>query len=199
MLEGSMTHILELRHLFASARRGVARARHSLVLGLGLYAAAAAWAAGPTVTFAANDLLTAGRVSGQRWEYVYTVNGPVDHWGSVTIDFAPSDYAELDTPAVPGDPVVDTGLLAFNFVSASFVDAGLADGSKAKFSVSFDWNGLGSPGSQAYDILDKDGFFVYDTPQWTAPTPPVPEPSAAALMLLGLMALSLKRVCAGSA
>ena len=136
-----------------------------------------------------------------RWQYTYDVSnfslpGPIEQF---TIYFEYGDdvqplYDDLavETPDPPAgdwseivlqpEPVLsDDGLY-----DALALYTGIAQGQTVSgFKVSFVWRGTGEPGSQLYEIIDPQTFETIDSGQT------IPEP--AALLLLGLGAMALRR------
>lgn len=136
-----------------------------------------------------------------RWQYTYDVSnfslpGPIEQF---TIYFEYGDdvqplYDDLavETPDPPAgdwseivlqpEPVLsDDGLY-----DALALYPGIAQGQTVSgFKVSFDWLGEGQPGPQPYEIIDPQTFETIDSGQT------IPEP--AALLLLGLGTLALRR------
>jgi len=140
-----------------------------------------------------------------RYEYHYTVTNlslttPVN-WFSIDFDAALYEESSL--------LITSTGLsswseqiLASVFATPAQYDAYKTAGapldigdSQAGFTVQFTWLGAGTPGSQAFTIYDSATLDVLDSGMTTAGgAPPIPEPSTAALMLLGLVgAAALRR------
>jgi len=136
-------------------------------------------------------------ISGNTWEYSYTVSN--DTLGlaieEFTIYYDYTAYQNLISTAVPSgwDPLViqpdtelpDDGFYDALVISGSGIGVG---GSLGVFSVQFDYLLGGTPGSQAFDIVDPDTFDVLDSGQ-TALTA-VPVPAAIWLLLSGLIGLA---------
>lgn len=143
-------------------------------------------ASATTVTYVPTDL------GGSRWRYDYTITNdslgtPLDEF---TIFFAVGDFANLAVvEAPPGwDPLVvqpDADLPDDGFFDALALDAGLAPGATlAGFAVSVDYLGAGTPGAQAFDVVDPATFATIDS----GTTSPVPLPGGA--WLAGAAALA---------
>lgn len=129
-------------------------------------------------------------LGGDRWRYDYTVTnaGPPIDFDQFTLYFDKSLFAGLsDEVAAPGwSPFVaqpDLGLASDGFLDVLSL-AGLAAAAVpvSGFSVSFTYLGAGAPGSQPFDLLDSSSFVVVQS----GFTTPVPEPAAAAMLILGL-------------
>jgi hypothetical protein len=135
-----------------------------------------------------------------QWEYTYDVHnlGLVDGIDEFTIWFDYGLYDELavSTPQTPPEwdqivwqvePVLEDpgGYDAFA------TNLNIAMGSNLSgFSVTFDWLGVGDPGSQLYHIIDPDNYLV---PIETGYTIPIPEPATLCLLSLGSLTLLRKR------
>jgi hypothetical protein len=156
---------------------------------------ATAWADAPSVTveYAASPL------GGGRWQYTYTVENPalgrpVEEF---TIWFGYDAYRNLalatpDPPAAAWNEVVvqpDPVLHDSGFYDALTRTVGIpVGGSEGGFAVTFDWLGAGTPGAQAFDILDPVTF----QPVYSGMT--VPEPATLALLsVLGVLTLRRRR------
>jgi len=136
-------------------------------------------------------------LSGNRWEYAYTVTN--DSLGSaleeLTIYF---DATLFENLAVTGSPVgwdslvvqPDLSLPDDGFFDSLSTLGGLAPaGSQSGFRVAFDFLGTGTPGAQPFEIVDPITFAVLDSGQTTA----VPEPGSAWLLVVAAAALGLRR------
>ena len=135
-------------------------------------------------------------ISGNTWEYSYTVNNDTLGFAieEFTIFFDYTAYENLISTAAPSgwDPLViqpDTGLPDDGFYDALVISgSGIGvGGSLGVFSVQFDYLLGGTPGSQAFDIVDPFTFDVLDSGFTQASTVPVP----AALWLFGSGILGL--------
>ena len=136
---------------------------------------------------------TATALGGTQWRYDYTVSNttlavPIEEF---TIFFSVGPYLNLlDVSTAPGwdlllvqpDPAIpDSG-----YLDALALAGGIAPGaSAAGFSVTFDYLGTGSPGSQLFAILDPLTFVAIDT----GGTQAVPLPSTPCLLLAGMLAM----------
>lgn len=155
-----------------------------------LMGAAASWAA-PMVSYSTQDLVDA--VVGQDLRRnVYTVSGPIDAFGGVTLAFIYGAYdglmissgdADLDlsTPPVQPDPLGD-GLVTVTWLADMLASA------SAQFTVDFVWLGSGAPGTQGFEVFD--GFFNLTSSGRTvaASGGTVPEPAALLLLFPALAA-----------
>ena len=128
-----------------------------------------------------------------RWEYVYTVeniglSAGIEEF-TIWFDYGLYDHLVITTPETllewnqivwQIEPVLeDPGgydALATNLNIA--VDTELSG-----FSVSFDWLGIGEPGSQYYEIINPDTFATIED-GYT-----VPEPATICLFVLGSLPL----------
>ena len=186
-----MTCRTQTKHVAQTSTALAGRALRALALGVGMLVSAVAWAA-PSVTYVAVE------VAGNNWRYDYTVNGPIDLFGTIDLVFDYASYANLASSSMdplitinPPDPLTPLN----GDVFAAFSNAALPDGGSATFSVSFDWLGANAPGSQAFNVSDGNGGFVLagrTTATGSGPSP-LPEPSQAALAVAALLALSLAR------
>ena len=136
-------------------------------------------------------------ISGNTWEYSYTLNNDTLGFAieEFTIYFDYTAYENLISTAGPSgwDPLViqpDTGLPDDGFYDALVISgSGIGvGGSLGVFSVQFDYLLGGTPGSQAFDIVDPFTFDVLDSGQ-TALTA-VPVPATIWLLLSGLIGLA---------
>jgi hypothetical protein len=145
----------------------------------------------------------ATQVSGDTWQYTYTVTGtPLSANQAFTVFFDPTLASNLvDTSLDTTDPA---SLAAENWLSFSIpFDPSLdsdgfysalalvADDSMTEaFTVTFDFSGLGKPGSQMFSIDQFDAFGNLVMNLQTGETTPVgvtaPEPGAGVLLILGL-------------
>lgn len=148
-----------------------------------------AWADQVAIEYALTEL------GGGRWQYTYDVTNDalVLRIEEFTIWFDFGSFANLtvttpdppssnwDELAVQPDPLLgDDG-----FYDALSLAGGIDVGQTVSgFAVTFDWLGVGRPGSQRFDVVDPDTF----QPIYTGRTTPEP----AALALLAIM-LTLRR------
>ena len=156
-----------------------------------------AWA-GPAVSYTATDLpdITSGV---DLWRYEYTVTGPVDLYGGVTLHFAYGQYSGLTDPNNPNDP----NLLLIEPVSISvsssfdglatntFPSVALGAADTASFQVDFTWLGTGTPGAQQYEVFNDNFVTVGGGNTTVTGALIVPEPSGIALLAVALAALGL--------
>ena len=132
-----------------------------------------------------------------RWQYSYDVPNislinPIEEftsWFDFNLDknlavespTTPVDWDQIVWQPEPEPPFQDDG-----GYDAKALVAGIAVGQTlGDFSVSFDWLGVGRPGSQPYEIIDPQTFETIDSGQT------IPEP--ATLLLLGLGVLAQRR------
>ena len=160
-----------------------------------------AWA-GPAVSYTATDLadITSGV---DLWRYDYTVTGPVDPFGGVTLHFLYGQYSDLmfanadprvDTSAIPIEPTLGSGdgLATVSFpTTASFPTGGLGASDTASFQVVFTWLGTRTPGAQPYEVFNADFTQVVSGITTVTGALTVPEPSGIALLAVALAALGL--------
>ena len=135
------------------------------------------------------------------WRYDYTVGGRAFLQSEFfDIYFAPNLYSSLTAgPAPNADwdvlilqqpnpvnlPPFDTGI----FDAFALTDGPSLSGS---FSVSFIYLGQGSPGAQAFEIFDAGTVpALLEAGLTTVPGAEIPEPSTAALFLIGLAAWAI--------
>ncbi|MBN1766849.1 MAG: PEP-CTERM sorting domain-containing protein [Sedimentisphaerales bacterium] len=132
-----------------------------------------------------------------RWQYTYDVTNIAlaQEIEEFTIWFEFGDYDNLaietlDPPAANWDEIVwqpepligdDGGYDA----RATDLNIGIGQ-TVSGFAVSFDWLGLGEPGTQFYQLVDPTTFDVLDA-GWT-----IPEPATLSLMALGAFILTRK-------
>jgi PEP-CTERM putative exosortase interaction domain len=139
-------------------------------------------------------------LGGNTWEYTYTVQNDslaVDI-EEFTIWFDLGLYENL-TPTstlIDWDEITiqpDIGLPDDGYYDALALVSGIAPGSsETGFSVSFDWLGTGTPGSQFFEIVDTFTFSALDSGDTTlVSSDPVPEPSTVMLMGIGLIGLTV--------
>jgi hypothetical protein len=132
-----------------------------------------------------------------QWEYIYTVENfglseGIEEF-TVWFDHGLYDNLVVTTPETPPqwdqivwqvEPVLgDPG--GYDAAATNlYIDIGE---SLSDFSVSFDWLGTGSPGSQFYEIIDPDTFETIED-GYTVPEP-------VTLILLGTGILTLRAGC----
>ncbi len=168
-----------------------------LVLSIGILGSAHATA----ITFAAES------IAGSDWRYRYTATN--DSLGvsinEFTIYFDRNLYSNLavETSPVDWDPLVvqpDLGIPSDGFFDALALASGIAPGdSLSGFAVSFTYLGQGTPGAQAFDILDANFDVIDSGSTATATNGTVPEPAILLLMVTAFAALLARRNPARSA
>ena len=135
----------------------------------------------------------ASNISGNTWEYSYTVNNDmltVDI-EEFTIFFDVGLYENLVATSTPvdWDPLViqpDPFIPDDGFYDALALAAGISPGnSLGGFGVQFDYLGAGTPGVQGFDIVDPFTFDVLDS----GFTQVVPLPAAIWLFVTGLLGM----------
>ena len=169
------------------------------------------WIGKPQAANASMIEYQATNVSGNTWQYDYYVSG-FDFLANYTfgVSFDYQTYQNLQNPAVSPAPALwdvlsiepDTILL----LQGQFYGSALVDhpSTTLPFMITFDWLGVGDPGSQPFDIFD-DMFTVVSSgvttlrqivqPPSPPPPPPVaiPSPITPYLILIGFMALMFAR------
>lgn len=135
----------------------------------------------------------ASHLGGTSWEYSYTITN--DTLGvaleEFTIFFAVGEYQNLAVTASPidwdsvviepNDQLPDDG-----YFDALAQVAGIPAGASfGGFKVSFDFLGVGTPGSQPFEFVDPDTFAVLESGNTTV----VPLPAAGWLLGTGVLAL----------
>ncbi len=144
-------------------------------------------------------------LGGNTFRYDYTVenNSLGDVIEEFTIFFDLGLYENLVVPDAPADwdPIAidpDGSLPDDGFYDALALGMGVdVGGSLGGFSVSFDWLGAGTPGSQVFNVIDPFTFATLDSGATSSSAPaPVPEPASLLLVasLLLLAGLARKRV-----
>ena len=156
-----------------------------------VFALTTAQAFATTITFQVTDL------GGNDWRYDYVVKNdtlttPIEEF-AIYFDLAeydnltpadvPADWNALvlqPDPAIPDDGIFD----ALALVPAAAIGPG---SQLAGFSVSFHFLGVGTPGTQRFEILDPVTFDVLDFGTTQVATS-VPEPAIMTMLVLGAAA-----------
>lgn len=146
-------------------------------------------------SYATSILFNTTDLGGGTWEYEYTVTNDtlltdIEEF-TVFFEYGLYDNLIVTTPLTPGwDELTANPVLIFGSPNDGFYDAlalglGIAPGNTASgFSVSFNWSGAGTPGSQPFDIVDTLTFLTIASGITTSSSgAPIPEPGT--LMLLG--------------
>lgn len=133
-----------------------------------------------------------------RYNYSITNDGTLGSGTAVQlfdIFFDPANYLEssltITTPAALGQNWDQLILASAPGVSAAYdalaLAGGIANGATvAGFAVEFSWIGLGTPGSQPFEIYDPTTFVLLER----GVTSPVPVPAALWLLVSGLGAFA---------
>jgi hypothetical protein len=130
----------------------------------------ASWAAANAqVTYTATD------ISGETWQYDYTINNPLLVPASeFTIFFNQNQFSNLSVLASPASwsSIVaqpDPGLPADGFFDTLSLTTGLLPGaSQSGFSVQTTYSGTGTPGSQIFNIVDSVTFAILSLGETTS-------------------------------
>lgn len=141
-------------------------------------------------------------LAGSLWSVDLALTNDVDAAGinEFTVYFAPSMFAALTVQGTPAgwDSFVaqpDAALAAPGFFDSFRAQALPLGSMQAGFQVGFTFLGQGTPGQLAFDIVGPD--FVATSSGMTValqqPSAPVPEPSAALLMLTAGMLVGVSR------
>jgi len=142
-----------------------------------------------TVSYTVNNL------GGTNWEYNYSVSNDTltTDIEEFTVFFDVALYQNLALVAAPSgwDPLViqpDLSLPDDGFYDALALSGGITPtNSLGGFRLSFDYLGTGTPGSQAFDIVDPVTFAMLDSGFTQAAA--VPVPAAGDLFLGGITLL----------
>jgi hypothetical protein len=109
---------------------------------------------------------TATDISGNTWEYTYTVTngGMATPLGEFTVFFNLGQYTNLMVESSPGNwssiaAQPDPGLPASGFFDAQALNAGLAPGATlGGFSAEFTYLGQGTPGTQLFNMVNPNTY-----------------------------------------
>lgn len=133
------------------------------------------------------------------WQYSYDVSNisltgaieeftiwfDFDLYGNLSIETPDPPASGWDEIVVQPEPVLsDNGYYDALALAGIGINMGETMGG---FTVSFDWLGMGQPGSQLYEIIDPDTFETLDSGQT------IPEPSTLLMIGLGTVILRRKR------
>jgi hypothetical protein len=128
------------------------------------------------------------------WRYQYTLNGAVSQFDVIRLSFDDLSFGTLSN----GQPATSTSLQVQPLLQpapptdGSFalrvIGPGTVYRDRSGVSVDVVWKGAGTPGSQPFALLSQSGATVL-----TGSTSAVPEPSATAMMALGLILLASRR------
>jgi len=145
----------------------------------------------------------ATQISGNTWQYTYTLTGvPLGANQAFTVSFDPTLTSNLDDtstdatdPAslaaqdwlsftLPADPLLNSDAV---YTALALIND---DAMTEAFTLTFNFSGSGQPGSQMFSIDQFDTSGTLVTNLQTGETTPVgvaaPEPSAGALLILGI-------------
>lgn len=168
------------------------------------------WTGKPQAANASMIEYQATNLSGNTWQYKYFVRGfdfLTNYYFAVYFDYAL--YQNLQDPVVSPTPaswdvlVAQPSLVQAVALPGEFDGVALVDhpSTALPFTITFDWLGIGAPGSQPFDIFD-DTFAVVSSGvtvlrQVRPPPPPsptgVPSPTTPYLLTVGFMALMFAR------
>jgi len=129
-------------------------------------------------------------LGGGRWENNYTIMNDflasdIDEF-TVFFDYGLYDNLTVTSPLAGWDEITVNPALIFGSPDIGFYDAlalgpGIAPwATMSGFSVSFDWRGAGTPGTQYFEIVDPVSFSTLAS----GFTAPIPEPGT--MILLGI-------------
>lgn len=150
-------------------------------------------------------------LGGNSYKYDYMVSNDGSLGPGVDIEwfailFNPALYDEASLTIVTPDPpasdwdqlILGSGLLVSAAYDVFALSAGIAEGTSVLgFAVQFDWLGLGTPGSQPFEVYDADtSDLIYQGTTVTTSISTVPTPGTLLLLLpsvLGLWSFKGKR------
>ena len=150
--------------------------------------------AAQAVTLSATAVDLPDVVAGQDlWQIDYSLAGPLAQFTGVNLIYPFADFDTLTVVTAPSSELDYALTPAPSSADALLTLTALSDLTPAyttNFSVSFTKLTANALGPQAYELFD-DTFAVIDTGSITIGSPsPVPEPSKAALLLLGAFAVA---------
>jgi uncharacterized protein (TIGR03382 family) len=154
-------------------------------------------AAALVITYQATDLPNVPG-PGDRWQYSYQISGgSFGAFGGFNVLFSPALYSNVQgTPPSPNPDWVVTTTPPFPPADALYTATALVSNPSlvGPFTVSFDWLGAGSPGSQPFEVFDETGFLPSEGGLTQAQAQgQVPLPGTLALLGLGLLALRARK------
>jgi MYXO-CTERM domain-containing protein len=128
------------------------------------------------------------------WEFQYTLAGDFAQFDGLTLVFAADKFAGLSLARPPDTAAFASllaqpqpGLGADGLLTLTAERAVISE--THQFSVSFVWLASGLSGAQPFEVFDGTNFEVTQF----GVTQAIPEPKAASLLLLGLVALAALR------
>ena len=131
-------------------------------------------------------------LTGNTWQYSYSLinDSLVDTIDMFTVYFPFGNYQKLNVGSAPAtwDPLVvepNNFLQNDGYYDVLALVSGVAPGGKlGSFLVTFDYIGTGTPGAQAFDIVNPITFATLDSGN-TTPAPPAVVPVPAGVWLFG--------------
>ena len=151
--------------------------------------------------FATVITFDAYNISGNRWGYSYTItndtlSSDIFEFG-IFFSYGLYENIAVDTSPVDWDVISWGPALIFDIPDDGLVDGlalsgGLTPGATLSgLSVSFDWLGSETPGSQYFVVVDPNDYeSILDEGNTTPATAPVPEPATLLLLGSGLIGLA---------
>jgi hypothetical protein len=160
--------------------------------------AASLWIGNPQAANAITIEYQATHATGNTWQYDYYVSGfafPANYTFGISFNYA--NYLNLQNPVVSPAPALwdvlstepDANLLSPGwYFGTALVNN---PSTTLPFTITFDWLGIGSPGSQPFEIYD-DAFATIASGNTTlrqtdTSPPPVPNPGTLYLFLAALI------------